>query len=153
MLLIGLALATASPNMPRLGGFFFDQTLSESQSMANRSGDHLVPDEPQGPFQEYFIVDSTKRTLGTLGFCRGRLIVAALGVPSYSDFTTLLRLKLQELGQPRVSFASIPSTDGSKITEELTFTWKEHFYKLSYNPNSEDGSSGNQAIGVGLGCK
>lgn len=150
--LVALAAAATTTVPVRLGPFMSGQTMEEATSAAAAAGLNLRPFQSRKWFQSYWIMDNQSKVRGSLGMCGGKLQFAGFTVDSFDDFTTLLRQRTEQWGQPRVSVDTIEVADASRSIELLTFKWPTQRYELSFSARRADGLTGNQSIGYGLVC-
>jgi hypothetical protein len=150
--MLALMLAAAAQVAVKVGPFEVGQPLPAAREAAQFNGLELRPWRDTGRFNTFSLWDRGGTLRGTLSACDGAVQFASLDLKSYDDFTSMLRQRLEGLGQPKVALETNEITDGSGTVESLTFTWGTRRYAMWVNGKSGSGFWGNHSIGTGLKC-
>lgn len=135
-----------------LGPFVERQPFSEATIAAARAGLSLKPYEQRGPFYSYVIMKGDSDVRGALGVCNGRVQFASFTVDDFDDFTSILRERIREWGQPRVNVVTLQVVDASRSVEMMDFKWLSRRYTLRFSARRSGGLTGDQSFGDGLKC-
>lgn len=152
MLVLALLTAPVIVAAPTLGPFQQGQSFADASAAAVRTALRLQLYNRSGHLDSYAIMKGQSDVRGTVGVCNGRVQFASFNVENFDDFTTLLRTRVEQWGQPEVKVVPVPLADASRSIELMSFKWVAHNYKLEFSARQTAGMYGWQSFGDGLKC-